>query len=174
VTGQLSTGSGIIKQQLVSYMARVNYSFKDKYLLTVSARQDGSSVLAEGHKYEWFPSTAVAWRISKEGFMNNVGWINDLKLRIGVGVTGNSSIGAYATQGAVTSLFYPFFTSSTAGSIPNPVLANQGLGWEKTTQYNLGIDFSMLNRRIYGSIDAYKSNTYDLLQRQNLPTVTGY
>jgi TonB-dependent starch-binding outer membrane protein SusC len=173
VTGSLSSSSDIIKQQLLSYMARLNYSYRDKYLLTVSAREDGSSVLAEGHKYSWFPSAALAWRISKEGFMN-ANWINDLKLRIGVGVSGNSSIGAYASQGPITSLFYPFFTSSTAGSIPNTALANQNLAWEKTTQYNLGIDFSLLNRRIYGSIDAYKSNTTDLLQRQGLPSVTGY
>jgi TonB-linked SusC/RagA family outer membrane protein len=173
VTGQLSTGSGIIKQQLVSYMARLNYSYRDKYLLTVSARQDGSSVLAEGHKYSWFPSAALAWRISKEGFMN-IKWINDLKLRIGAGVTGNSAIAPYATQGPTTSLFYPFFTSSAAGSIPNSVLANQELGWEKTTQYNLGTDYSLLNRRIYGSIDVYTSNTKDLLLQRSIPTVTGY
>jgi TonB-linked SusC/RagA family outer membrane protein len=174
VTGSLSTSSNLIEQQLASYMARLNYSFKDRYLLTVSARQDGSSVLAEGHKYEWFPSAAVAWRISKEGFMNNVGWINDLKLRLGVGVTGNSSIGAYATQGAITSLFYPFYTTSAAGSIPNTVLANQSLGWEKTTQYNLGVDFSMFKNRVSGSVDVYTSSTTDLLQRRGLPSVTGY
>src|SRR5436190_5144452 len=174
VTGSLSTSSNLIEQQLASYMARLNYSFKDKYLLTVSARQDGSSVLAEGHKYEWFPSAAVAWRVSKEGFMNNVGWINDLKLRLGVGVTGNSSIGAYATQGAITSLFYPFYTTSSAGSIPNTVLANQGLGWEKTTQYNIGVDFSMFKNRVSGSVDVYTSNTTDLLMRRSLPPVTGY
>jgi TonB-linked SusC/RagA family outer membrane protein len=173
VTGQLSTGSGIIKQQLVSYMARLNYSYRDKYLITVSAREDGSSVLAEGHKYSWFPSAAFAWRISKEDFMN-VSWINDLKLRIGAGVTGNSAIAPYATQGPTTSLFYPFFTSSTAGSIPNSVLANQELGWEKTTQYNLGIDYSLFNGRIYGSIDGYTSTTTDLLLQRSIPTVTGF
>src|SRR6266487_3306782 len=156
VTGQLSTGTGIIKQQLLSYMARLNYSFKDKYLLTVSAREDGSSVLAEGHKYSWFPSAAFAWRISNEGFMN-VNWINELKLRIGAGVTGNSAIAPYATQGAVTSLFYPFYTSSSAGSIPNTVLANQELGWEKTTQYNAGVDFNLFKSRISGSVDVYTS-----------------
>ncbi|MFI5129712.1 MAG: SusC/RagA family TonB-linked outer membrane protein [Chitinophagales bacterium] len=174
VTGQLSTGTGIIKQQLVSYMARLNYSFKDKYLLTVSARQDGSSVLAEGHKYSWFPSAALAWRISKERFMDGLGWINDLKLRIGAGVTGNSAIAPYATQGPATSLFYPFYTSSTAGSIPNTVLANQELGWEKTTQYNVGVDFSLFKNRISGSVDVYKSNTSDLLLQRSIPTVTGF
>ena len=114
VTGTLSSSSNIIQQQLASYMARVNYSYKDKYLLTVSARQDGSSVLAEGHKYSWFPSAALAWRINKEKFMK-ANWVNDLKLRIGAGVTGNSAIAPYATQGPITSLFYPFVSSNAAG-----------------------------------------------------------
>ncbi len=174
VTGSLSTSSNLIEQQLASYMARLNYSFKDKYLLTVSARRDGSSVLAEGHKYSWFPSAALAWRISKEGFMNGVGWVNDLKLRIGAGQTGNSAIAPYATHGPVTSLFYPFYTSSAAGSIPNSVLANHELGWEKTTQYNIGVDFSLFKNRISGSVDVYTSNTSDLLLQRSIPSVTGF
>lgn len=174
VTGQVSTGTGIIRQQLLSYMARLNYSYKDKYLLTVSARNDGSSVLAEGHKYSWFPSAALAWRVSKEKFMNNARWADDLKFRIGAGVTGNSAVPPYATQGAVTSLFYPFSSSSTAGSIPNAVFANQLLGWEKTTQYNIGIDYSIFDRRISGDIDVYSSSTSDLLLQRAIPTVTGF
>ena len=173
VTGALGTKSDLIEQQLLSYMARLNYSFRDKYLLTVSARQDGSSVLAEGHKYDWFPSAALAWRITKESFMN-VNWISDLKLRVGAGVTGNSAIPPYFTQGGVVSLFYPFSSTNTAGSIPNTVLANQELAWEKTTQYNLGVDFALFNTRVSGSIDVYSSKTTDLLMKQLLPTVTGY
>lgn len=173
VTGQISTSSNTIKQQLLSYMARLNYGFRDKYLLTVSARNDGSSVLAEDHKYSWFPSAALAWRISKENFMN-AGWVNDLKLRVGAGVTGNSAIAPYSTQGAVISLFYPFVAANAAGSIPNSIFANQDIGWEKTTQYNLGVDFSLFNRRVFGSVDVYTSNTDDLLMRRSIPTVTGY
>ncbi len=173
VTGSLSSSSNIIQQQLSSYMARLNYSFKDKYLLTVSTRQDGSSVLAEGHKYSTFPSAALAWRINKEKFMKTK-WVNELKLRIGAGVTGNSAIAPYATQGPITSLFYPFISSNAAGSIPNSVLANQDLGWEKTTQYNLGLDFAILNRRITGSLDVYTSNTTDLLMQRSIPSVTGF
>ena len=173
VTGQLSTGTGLIQQQLLSYMGRINYGYKDKYLLTVSAREDGSSVLAPGHKYTLFPSAALAWRIAKEKFMN-LNWVNDLKLRIGAGVTGNSAVAPYATQGGVTSLFYPFYTSNAAGSIPSTVFANKDLGWEKTTQYNLGIDYSLFNRRVSGSIDVYKSSTSDLLLQANIPTVTGF
>lgn len=173
VTGQISTSSGITKQQLLSYMGRLNYSYKDKYLLTVSAREDGSSVLAEGHKFSWFPSAALAWRIDNEKFMN-VRWINNLKLRLGAGVTGNSAVDPYATQGGITSLFYPFYTSSVAGSIPGTTFANKALGWEKTTQYNLGVDYAFFNHRISGSIDVYTSTTSDLLLQKTLPSVTGY
>ncbi len=173
VTGSLSSSSNIIQQQLLSYMARLNYSYKDKYLLTVSARQDGSSVLAEGHKYSLFPSAALAWRINKEKFMKAT-WVNDLKLRLGAGVTGNSAIAPYATQGPITALFYPFVSSNVAGSVPNSVLANQELGWEKTTQYNLGLDFSLFNRRVIGSVDVYTSNTKDLLMQRSIPSVTGF
>jgi TonB-linked SusC/RagA family outer membrane protein len=173
VTGQLSSSTNTVEQKLLSYMARLNYGYKDKYLLTVSARNDGSSVLAEDRKYSWFPSAALAWRISKENFMN-ASWVNDLKLRVGAGVTGNSAIAPYSTQGAVISLFYPFVAANAAGSIPNSIFANQDIGWEKTTQYNLGIDFSLFTRRVYGSIDLYTSNTDDLLMRRSIPTVTGY
>jgi len=173
VTGQLSTSTNIVKQQLLSYMARLNYSFKDKYLLTVSAREDGSSVLAEGHKYSLFPSAAVAWRISKEKFMRT-SWVNDLKLRIGAGVTGNSAVQPYSTSGPVTSLFYPYVAANAAGSIPASALANRFLQWEKTTQFNLGLDYSVFNRRITGSVDVYTSTTKDLLLQRSIPTVNGF
>src|SRR5688500_9534741 len=99
-------------------MARLNYSYTDKTLLTASARDDGSSVLAKGHKYTLFPSAAIAWRITNEEFMN-AAWISDLELRIGAGVTGNSAVPPYATQGAITPLFYPINTTSVAGAIPS-------------------------------------------------------
>jgi TonB-dependent starch-binding outer membrane protein SusC len=104
----------------------------------------------------------------------NAAWINDLKLRIGAGVTGNSAVPAYKTQGAIVALFYPFYTTNTAGSIVDSVFANKELGWEKTTQYNLGVDFSLFKSRISGSIDAYTSRTKDLLLKRFLPTVTGF
>ena len=166
--------SDLTKSQLQSYMARVNYSYDGKYMLTASARRDGASQLAEGHKYSWFPSAALAWRIDKEGFMSNAGWVNDLKLRFGVGVTGNSAIDPYATQGALSSLFYPYFSTLVPGSTPSTTMANQDLGWEKTTQYNLGVDFGLFKRRITGSLDVYKSKTTDLLMQMSIPTVTGY
>jgi len=173
VTGQLSTRSDLVERQLLSYMARLNYTYKDRYLLTVSARQDGASQLAEGKKYSLFPSAALAWRIDKEKFMK-LSWVNELKFRLGAGVTGNSAINPYATQGAILSLFYPFNSSNTAGAIPSAVSANQSLGWEKTTQYNAGLDFQLFKSRVSGTIDVYTSNTNDLLMQRNIPSVTGY
>jgi TonB-dependent starch-binding outer membrane protein SusC len=170
----ITRNSDLIERQLVSYMARLNYAFDDKYLLTVSARQDGASQFAPGNKYSLFPSAAIAWRIDKENFMSRVNWINDLKLRIGGGVTGNSAVDAYTTKGAITPLFYPFGSTITAGSLPSSVFANQELGWEKTTQYNLGLDFSMFKRRISGGLDVYTSQTKDLLLNRSIPTVTGF
>ena len=174
VPNLLDWSSGLTQQQLMSYMGRVNYSYNGKYLLTMSGRWDGASQLAPGHKWSFFPSTAIAWRISEEKFTKNIKWLNELKLRIGVGTTGNAAIAPYATKGAVNSLFYPFGSSIVQGSIPSSTLANQKLGWEKTTQYNVGIDFNVLNSRLSGNIDIYKTETKDLLMSESIPTVTGF
>jgi TonB-linked SusC/RagA family outer membrane protein len=171
----------LTETQLASYMARVNYGFASKYMLTISGRWDGASMLADGHKWDFFPSAAVAWRIDQEDFLKNVRWVNQLKLRLGVGVTGNSAVDAYATKGAVATNFYhfgPIIASGMVTSDPsaaNPVvMANQELSWEKTTQYNLGIDFTILKGRLSGTIDVYKSKTSDLLLLKSLPSLTGY
>ncbi|MDR2813887.1 MAG: TonB-dependent receptor [Prevotellaceae bacterium] len=178
-----SIGTNLTQSAMASYMGRLNYSFKDRYLLTVSGRYDGSSVLSEGHKWAFFPSAALGWRIDQESFMQNVGWVSALKLRLGVGVTGNSAIDPYATLGSISSYYVPF------GGQPNALMyvtnepyytsdqvdmANPALEWEKTTQYNLGVDFSLLKGRIGGAIDIYASNTNDLIMPMKIPTLTGY
>ena len=171
----IAQNSDLIKRQLVSYMARLNYGFKDKYLLTVSVRSDGASQLFDdGSKFSLFPSAALAWRINKESFMQGVKWVDDLKLRIGGGVTGNSAIDAYATKGRTIPNFYPVGNSLSPASLPASVFANKALDWEKTTQYNIGLDFTILNRRISGVIDVYTSKTKDLLMAREIPSVTGY
>ena len=170
----ISQVSDLTERQLLSYMARLNYGFDDKYLLTVSMRSDGASQLAEGNKFDYFPSAALAWRINKENFMQNFGWLNDLKLRVGVGVTGNSAIDAYKTKGRTLPYFYPVGGAVNAASLPVVEFANTDLRWEKTTQYNLGLDFSIFKRRISGVIDVYTSQTKDLLMARSIPTVTGY
>lgn len=174
-------GTWLTETQLSSYMARVNYGFDDKYLLTVSGRWDGASQLAPGHKWDFFPSAALAWKIDEESFLQEVSWIDQLKLRLGVGVTGNSGIGAYATKGAVANNFYHWGEIVALGMVASDpsarepvVMANPALGWEKTAQYNLGIDFSVFKGRIDGSVDFYKSKTSDLLLTKSLPSLTGY
>ncbi|GHT40794.1 SusC/RagA family TonB-linked outer membrane protein [Bacteroidia bacterium] len=175
--------SGLTESQLASYMVRLNYGFAQKYLLTVSGRWDGASQLAEGHQWDFFPSAALAWRMEEEDFMKNAAWVNQLKLRLGYGAVGNSAVNPYATLGPVLSNFYHFGGTTAVGMIPNDpalaannqvVMANKGLGWERTTQLNLGLDFSFLNGRIGGTIDLYKSNTNDLLMQQAIPSLTGY
>lgn len=172
----------LIQRQLLSYMVRVNYDYADKYLLTVSGRWDGASQLAKGHKWAFFPSAALGWRMEQEGFMKDLTWIDQLKLRVGVGVTGNSAIEPYQTKGGVVSLFYPYGSSLASGYAPSePIvengdlpMANTDLGWEKTTQWNLGVDFSIFKGRISGMIDLYTSKTKDLLMQMSIPSLNGY
>jgi TonB-linked SusC/RagA family outer membrane protein len=176
-------GSGYSRMNLLSYMARVNYSFKDKYLLTVSGRWDGASVLAPGNKWDFFPSMAIAWKMSEEPFLQNVTWLNELKPRIGLGSTGNSSVRPYTTMGAVLQIPYVFGSTPANGFIPsNPKgaadeqgsIPNPSLSWERTEQWNFGIDFGVLNDRVTGSIDYYIADTYDLIMDKSVNRVTGY
>lgn len=174
--------SSLTEKQLLSYMARVNYTYNGRYMLTASVRRDGASQLADGHKWATFPSVALGWRMDQEEFMKDISWVNQLKLRLGYGVTGNAAIDPYQTKGSIASLFYPFGSASVPGYVGyesllkngNPALANQNLGWEKTAQWNLGIDFSFLNGRISGLFDIYTSRTTDLLMQQYIPSLTGY
>lgn len=178
-----SMSSGLTERQLESYMVRLNYGFDERYLLTVSGRWDGASQLSEGNKWDFFPSASLAWRISQEDFMSNTSsWLDNLKLRLGFGVTGNSAVDPYSTLGKIRSILIPFSDGNyTAYTTNEPFyakesleMANPELGWEKTTQINLGVDFGFLNNRISGSIDAYWSKTNDLLMQTNIPTLTGF
>lgn len=169
-----SYGSELQERQLLSYMGRVNYTFDERYSLTVSGRYDGASQLAEGNKWAFFPSAAAGWSINKESFLADATWINQLKLRLGVGVTGNSAIDPYATKGGLSSIFYPNGGALVPGTAPSTTLANQDLTWEKTTQYNLGLDFALANYRLSGALDFYTSRTNDLLLEQEIASVTGY
>ena len=179
---QVGIGSGYSGSQLSSYMARVNYSFMDRYLLTASARWDGASVLAEGKKWDFFPSMAIGWRMEQEDFLKNATWIDQLKLRFGVGVTGNAAVSPYGTLGVISSYWMPFSTGNSQILVTNEPyyssganqMPNKNLGWEKTTQWNLGIDFSFLKGRIGGTIDMYTSRTKDLILDMTIPSLSGY
>jgi TonB-linked SusC/RagA family outer membrane protein len=174
-------GTGLSESQLLSYMGRVNYGFNDKYLLTASVRWDGASQLAPGNKWDFFPSAAFAWNLDQEEFLKSVTWVNMLKARIGFGSTGNAAISPYQTKGAIETLYYTWGSRVEAGyvssdaSLANPIsMANLNLGWEHTTQWNVGIDFDLLRRRISGTLDVYTSKTTDLLLRRSIPSIVGY
>ena len=179
---QASMGTGLTEYALSSYMIRLNYGFMDRYLLTASARWDGSSVLAEGNKWDFFPTMALGWRMEQEEWLKNVKWIDQMKLRLGVGVTGNSAVGPYGTLGVISSYWMPFSTGNTQIFVTNEpyytsganLMPNKNLGWEKTTQWNLGLDFSFLKGRIGGTIDLYTSRTKDLLLSMSVPSLSGY
>jgi TonB-linked SusC/RagA family outer membrane protein len=174
-------GSGYSKNTISSFMARVNYTFNDKYLLSASSRWDGASVLAEGNKWSSFPALALAWKMEEEPFIKKIKWINQLKPRIGFGVQGNSSVDPYTTAGGLVRMPIVFGNQPFIGFVPsdpkaaNPTtLPNPALKWERTTQYNVGVDYSVLNSRISGSIEYYQSQTNDLLLNRSIVSVSGY
>ncbi|MDR2969334.1 MAG: TonB-dependent receptor [Tannerellaceae bacterium] len=167
-----SISSNHQRWSLASFMARLNYGFRDRYLLTVSARYDGSSRLADGHKWILFPAAALAWRMNEEAFLRDVSAVDNLKLRFGVGTTANTAIGPYQTKGQLSTRYYNYGSNNIIGYAPGG-LPNRALTWESTSQWNLGIDFSFL-RRISGTVDLYLSNTFDLLLDRQLPVVSGY
>lgn len=168
-------GSNYIKWNMASFMGRVNYNYLGRYLLTVSARYDGSSRLAEGHKWVLFPSAALAWRISDEPFMKSLSWMDNLKLRLGYGKTGNSAVDPYQTKGGLAIKRYVYNNGATEvmGYAPS-IMANGTLTWETTDQWNLGLDFGFLKNRINGSVELYLQNTKDLLLERQLPVVSGF
>ena len=160
---------------LLSFMGRINYTLKDRYLFTLTGRSDGSSRLAKNNKWDFFPSAAFAWRISSESFMEPLTVISNMKLRLSWGNTGNTAINPYATQGALGRFPYVFGASEEAaiGYLPKE-LANVNLGWESTEEYNLGLDFGFLKNRINGTLDFYRRDTHDLLMKRSLPISSGY
>ncbi|MEI9806876.1 MAG: TonB-dependent receptor [Bacteroidota bacterium] len=168
------TGSGTYSAtQYLSYMGRVEYGFRNKYLLTLSNRYDNSSVLAEGAKGAWFPSASVAWQIDREDFFSHQTIFNNARLRFGVGKVGNASIDPYKTAGPLGFTNYNWGNGQAAiGSAPT-TFRTPNLGWEKTTTTNFGLEFSMLRSRISGTIDLYKSNTKDQLQNRSIPAANG-
>ena len=168
------TQSKYTKTSLMSYLARLNYNYKGKYYVTASMRYDGSSKLAEGHKWGGFFAGALAWRITEEEFMKDIDWLNNLKLRVSFGQSGNDNVGAYQTQGSISGAqYYSFGTNDVIGYVPNN-LRNMELGWERTTEYNIGVDFGFLNNRISGSFEYYNRLTEDLIMNKTLPITLGY
>ncbi|AHM63352.1 tonB-dependent Receptor Plug domain-containing protein [Flammeovirgaceae bacterium 311] len=157
-----------------AFIARVNYDFGDKYLLTANFRADGSSAFGPGKRWGYFPSFSAGWRISEEAFLQDVSELTDLKIRFGWGIVGNDQIGNYAYLGRVGSGGnYPIGGVVMPGTYPASI-ENRNLKWEESEQSNLGIDVAVLNNRIILTADAYLKRTKDLLLNAPLPRSTGF
>ncbi len=166
--------SDLAERALISYMGRINYTFKDKYLLTLTGRTDGASVLSEDNKWQFFPSVAVGWRIGDEDFLKDSDVVSDLKLRVSYGEVGNAtSISPYATQSSISQTQYDFDGSAATGFAINN-LANQNLVWERSKELNIGLNLGLLNNRITTSIEVYNRKTVDLILGDKLPNSTGF
>ena len=158
----------------ISQMGRLNYTYDSKYLFTVTARRDGSSVFgANTTKYGVFPSAALGWNISKEDFLKDSKVIDNLKLRVSYGKSGNEAISVYRTITSEGTVRQPFNGLTTVGVVPSN-LGNANLKWETTLGTNVGLDYSLFKGRLSGTIDAYKTTTKDLLLLRSLPIITGY
>jgi TonB-linked SusC/RagA family outer membrane protein len=168
------SGSYADRYALNSQMARLNYSYDSRYLLTLTVRRDGSSVFgANTSKYGWFPVAALGWNISNESFLKDSKLINNLKLRASYGKTGNEAVSVYKTITSDGTVRFPFNGVSTVG-VQASNLGNGNLHWESTNQANAALDFAVLNNRITGTVEYYDSRTYGLLLSRALPTITGY
>ena len=168
----VSPASTYTKRSLISQMARLNYSYNSKYLLTVTVRRDGSSAFGEDKKYGFFPSAALGWNIASEQFMQQFTSLSNLKLRVSYGSNGNQAVTSYSTLAGLATRSYVNGTASAPGYIPNK-LADKTLRWETTHTFNAGFDFGFFNGRIQGTIDAYSAGTRDLLLARSVSTVSG-
>ncbi|HJT73854.1 MAG TPA: SusC/RagA family TonB-linked outer membrane protein, partial [Chitinophaga sp.] len=167
------TGSGKYeKWDILSYMARLNYNYDEKYLLTLTLRSDGSSRLAPGNKYHVFPSVAAAWNLSKEPFLAKTHTISNLKLRVGYGSVGNTAISPYQTLGALSPVTYNYGSTNVTGAYPTNV-PNPALTWEYTATLNAGIDIGLWDNRVTGLVEVYQQQTRSLLLPQTLPPTSG-
>lgn len=161
---------------LLSYMARVNYSYEDRYLLTATIRRDGSSRFGKKHRWGTFPSVSVAWRASQEKWFPKNDYINDLKVRAGYGVTGSqASVGNYSYLASYNTSVYPFgISSGNQTALVSSTLANPYIHWEEVAQTNIGFDASLFNSRVIFSFDAYLKETRDMLVKASIPITSGF
>lgn len=172
-SGPDAFGSDFQEKVFISYMARVNYTLLDRYLLTVTGRYDGLSPLAPGNKWGFFPSASLAWKIHEEPFMDNATVFDELKLRAGYGEVGNASVPPYVTPGRLIKVPYVWGETTAWGLVPHFV-PNPDLKWEGTRSLNVGVDFGLMQGRITGAVEVYEQTTDNLMMWRQLPTVSGF
>ncbi|MEX2397374.1 MAG: SusC/RagA family TonB-linked outer membrane protein, partial [Balneolales bacterium] len=169
----LSSESGFSRWSLVSYMGRANYNYDQRYLITATGRLDGSSRFGSENKWGFFPSLAFAWNIFNESFIEPGETINDLRLRLSWGQTGQTGIDPYQTQGLAQRTAYNFGDNSAFGFKPNQI-RNDDLKWETTTSWNAGLQFDLFSSRIVTEVEVYRANTQDLLLERVIPRTSGF
>ncbi|WP_338877353.1 TonB-dependent receptor (plasmid) [Spirosoma sp. SC4-14] len=173
--GTTTSTNSYAKNTLVSLLGRINYSYKEKYLMSAAIRQDGSSRFGSNNRYALFPSASVAWRMTEEPFIKTIPIISELKIRGSYGLTGNNNIGNYASQSYATQANYDFGSGAGTrvyGYAANNI-ANADLTWETNKQFDLGFELGLLNDRFYLTADAYTRNTTGLLNNRNVPAIVG-
>jgi TonB-linked SusC/RagA family outer membrane protein len=166
-------GAGIEKWSLLSYLARVNYSFKDKYLLTATIRTDGSSRFGSNERYGTFPSAAFAWRVSEEKFFENITWVNNLKLRASYGRSGNFNIGNYSYSSNISGANYSFGEQLANGRVSTSI-SNRDLTWETSDELDIGMDLSVFKGRLNFTLDFYNRITKGMLYNSEIPYSSGF
>jgi TonB-linked SusC/RagA family outer membrane protein len=169
------TQQNFTEQGLISYMGRVNYSYANKYLLTVTLRRDGSSTLSPGNQYFNYPAIGLGWNLAEEGFMKGIETVTTLKLRGGYGISGNRNVAPYSTLGALSAGYYNFGLGAAGQQLAYTVtsLPATNLGWQSTSQLDIGVDFGLFSNRLTGSVDYYHQKTKDILLSVPLPASNG-
>lgn len=163
---------GYYKRGLMSFMGRALYQYDNRYMLTATVRSDGASVLAKGHQWHTYPAISVGWNIANENFLKDSKYINVFKLRAGFGQTSNQSVGPYTTFGSLSTVPYNFGNEFVIGNYVNTA-SNANLGWEFSKTWNYGLDFTLFNRIISGTVEYYVTKTEQLLLSKGLPSSSG-
>lgn len=158
---------------LMSYMARAMYTYDNRYMFSATVRSDASSRLAKGHQWHTYPAVSVGWNIKEESFMDNVKWLDQLKIRAGYGQTSNQAVNPYSTLGSLSTRPYNFGPTGYATGYYVSSLPNAELGWEYSSTWNFGLDFTLFQGRLSGTLEYYIQKTNNLLQSVNLPGTTG-
>lgn len=172
-SGTKTIKSTYTESSLVSVAARLNYAYKERYMATVTMRTDGSSRFAKDNRWGWFPSAAVAWRASEEDFLKDVEWLDNLKLRVSYGITGNNNVGDYATASSASGPNYSVIGGQEYQGYYANGLIDRNLIWEKIKEFNFGVDFSVLQNRINLTADTYRRLSDGQIMKATVPLETG-
>lgn len=179
--GKVDLYSGIdTPERILSFFGRANYTFSERYLLTFTFRADGSSKFSPDHRWGYFPAAALAWRVSEESFMQNINWLDNLKLRLSYGEVGSDGINSdkwsqmWAAESDSRWQYILNNQYQPSYDLSSEQMANKDLKWETTVTRNLGLDFTVLNNRLWGTVDVYKNTTKDLLMLTTLPGITSF